>query len=82
MEKWKMTITFEGNTFESLKFGIPTILKQVVAAKTYKDLPMFSGIGGLSGSSFYYSIEHVCPVQLRIANLRAEADALEASLGN
>lgn len=83
MEDWKMTIQLEARNFEALKFVAAYVFEQINAAKTYKNLPiMGAGGSGQCGNDFSFSVEYSCPVEQRIANLRSEADALEASLAN
>lgn len=78
---WKMTIRLSAGTFESLKHIAKHILGDVERAKTFREWPIAGGGSGGGNSWTNYSVEYSCPAEARIAQLRREADALEASLG-
>ncbi len=76
-----MVLRFEGKDFANLKYIAERILKDISKARNYKELPV-AGAGGYGNyaNDFAYSVEYTCPDEQRIANLRAEADQLEAKL--
>lgn len=73
-----MTISLIAPDFESLKSLAQQIVGHVAKSQSYKAMPI-SG-GSSSGDSF--SIIYECPTELRINELRREADELEKNLGS
>lgn len=82
-DRWEMKIEFAGRNFENLKHIAEHILKQVARARNYKELPITgcasSGVGK-GRFEYSYNVSYMCPDEFRIAELRAEAGALELTL--
>lgn len=78
---WKMVITIEGRDFALLKGLAKQALAIIVEAKTYKQLQCINTSSSeLAGPIGGYSATFSCPIEDRVAQLRQEADELEASL--
>ncbi len=78
---WEITITAYAGSFEGLKRVVADECKRVAAAKDHRQLNTSWG-GGMGGSmsGVGASLKVTCPVEERIKQLRADADALEAKL--
>ncbi len=82
MQDWKMTIKLTAKDFNNLKHIARYIFETVSQAKSWKEFPIAGGgSSGMNGNDYGYSVEYTCPIEDKIASLRAEADALEISLG-
>jgi hypothetical protein len=84
--EWHSTIDLAAETFDGLRLIAAEALREVLGAKNYRAIELAAGgnlafIPGTRGNSPYYMIKTECPVKLRVAELRKEADALEATLG-
>lgn len=78
---WRMTIKVHGSSFDAMKNAAESVLGRVRGAKSYRDMPISSEASlGDGGPRMGWSCEYTCPDEDRIAQLRQEADRLEAGL--
>lgn len=78
---WKMEIKIEGRDFNALKALTQQALARIAEARTYKDLQYINmGCSDLGGQIGGYHATFSCPIEDHIAQLRQEANELEASL--
>jgi hypothetical protein len=78
-----MYIKLYSGSFNGLQGIAKEILEIVSKARSFKELPIVGGGGGGGdpiGSG--YSVEYKYPDEFRIAQLRKEADELEAKLNS
>lgn len=79
---WTMKIELYSGSFDGLKCMAKSAFDKIESAKSVKGLPIALGGGAGRGDpmGFGYNVTYTCPIEDRIANLRKEADDLEASL--
>lgn len=78
---WAMNVTLYADSFENLQAQAVRLLDQIAKAKNYMQLPT-SGGGGGGGDSVMrgFEVKWRSPIEHRVAQLRKEADELEAGL--
>lgn len=80
-QAWTMTVELYASSFEFLQSAAKGLLGEIAAAKNYKELPSSAGGGGGGDPvGTGYTVKWRSPIEWRIAQLRKEADELEASL--
>lgn len=80
--KWKLKIDLYSGSFAGVQSVAQRALEQVVKAKSVRDLRCIGAGGGGGGDpvGFGYTVTLECPIEEKIAQLRKEADELEATL--
>lgn len=79
-DTFKMTVELTATSFPSLMGIARQVFGEILAAKSIKNIPRSGGGGSSSGHSISFSVTLITPVEARIAELRREADELEAGL--
>lgn len=79
---WAGLIILRAGSFDGLKSIASEIVDSVRRAKGFRDLPIAGGgNSGSAESAVGYNCLFTSPIQLRIIELRRQADELEKSLG-
>jgi len=77
---WRMTVELNAGSFSALQYAMEQAASHVARAKGFKAAMGGSGWGSGGGPGAGYTIEIECPVEAKIAQLRKEADDLEATI--
>ena len=77
---WRMTINLSADSFEGLRSIADYVFTGIKNAKTLKELPSAGGGGGVGGQDCSYSVITASPIEVKIKQLRDEADKLEKQL--